>query len=229
MRHVEGTGRLLPWIRFVMQGARARPGVERASHAGKTCSAALHPKSALVGKVPEALLPAAYNYLNVFDDDQSVHGFVSAFGELTAGSLAYQQVAWLAIYATGLVVPFWKHMCDGDAPEQIHSRLQAWLLDPTTEVDWETACTPCIASRSGEQVVDCDACRLEPIAEAVSSLANYLQTADPEMAAACLSAASSAFNEGCHPRALSDGFERWLVFEALPHAMKLEPPFQSPD
>lgn len=114
-------------------------------------------------------------------------------------------------------------LTSGDTPEKTYRDLRNWLVDPTHTVDWESAQIPCIALRDGERVGDCDACRLEPTANAVASTAFYLRTANPEKAVDVLRSTSAAFDEGCHSQDSPDRFEKWLVFNVLPRACRCEP------
>jgi hypothetical protein len=122
-----------------------------------------------------------------------------------------------------MIVPAWKHMCDGNAPEETLNDLRKWLRDPMHAVDWATVITPAVGRRDGVPVGDCDACRLIPTADAVASTARYLQSADPADATAALLSASSAYDEGCHSDDAPDRFEKWPVFDVLQAALECKP------
>ncbi len=149
--------------------------------------------------------------------------FVMSFGESVAGSLVHQQLSWLCINAVSLIVPAWKHLCDGNAAEETFESLRRWLQDPTQTVDWSSAVQPAVALRAGIRVGDCDTCRLELIADAVASSARYLQSADSAEATATLLSATWAYEEGCHPQDAPERFEKRLIHEVLPAAIECQP------
>ena len=177
----------------------------------------------LPDNLPTRIRDAAHNYVNAFGDDQPTHELVSSFGESIVGSDVHQQLSCLCVNAIGMIVPFWKFMCDSNTPETTYRELRHWLDDPSHSVDWSSAQRPSLAMRDGERVGDCDACRLEPTADAVAKAAAYLRTADPSLAVDVLLAAASAYDEGCHSQDSPDRFEKWLVFDVLPRACRCEP------
>ena len=172
----------------------------------------------LPANLPAPVRNAAYIFLNSFHVGQPAHDLVSSFGESVLGSRVHRQLSWLCVNAIGMVAPYWKFMCDSDTPERTYLALRKWLADPSHSVDWALAQSPSIATRNGARVGDCDACRLEPIADAVAKTATYLRTADSLMAVDALLAVASAYDEGCHPQGSHDRFEKWLVFDVLPQA-----------
>lgn len=173
--------------------------------------------------LPPAVRQAAHYYLNSLDDDQTVNELVASFGQSTVASQVHRQLSWLCVNALGMIVPFWKLMCDNDAPEQTFRGLRQWLDDPSHPVDWSTARRPSVAMRDGVKVSDCDSCRLEPTADAVAQTADYLQTADASSVVAALLFAAGAYDEGCHSPDTPDRFEKWLVFGALLPACQCKP------
>ena len=178
------------------------------------------PRELLATVVPQHLLDPAHKYLNTFDDDEPLKELIAAMGPFTVGSTGYLQVARMAVDATGLVVPYWKMLCDDDAPAQIYARLRSWLQDSSISIDWQASRQPCVARSDGHIIEDTDSCRLEPIATAVASLASYLQSANPRDAVRCLQSVSEAYSEGCHSAGAPDSFEKWLVIAALPRALQ---------
>ena len=173
--------------------------------------------------IPHAIRLAAHRYVNSPDEDSGAADFVASFGDSVKESAIHQQLSWLCVNALWMIVPAWKHMCDGNAAEDTFNNLRQWLQDPTHTVDWPTATTPAIALRNGVRVGDCDACRLEPTADAAAHAARYLQSAHSVDAAATLLSASYAYDEGCHSIDAPDRFEKWLVFEALQTSLQCRP------
>jgi hypothetical protein len=173
--------------------------------------------------IPEPIRLAAYRYVNASLEESVTEEFVASFGDSVPGSLVHERLSWLCVNAISMIVPAWKHLCDDNIAEQLYDDLRRWLADPTRAVDWPTATTPAVGRRNGVQVEDCDACRLEPTADAVASTARYLQIADAADAIAVLSSAGHAYNEGCHSRGAPDRFQKWIVFEVLESAVKCEP------
>jgi hypothetical protein len=177
----------------------------------------------LPASLPTPIRDAAHVFVNSFDDDQLTRDLVSAFGESTQAAEVHRQLSWLCVNATGIVVPFWKLMCDSDIPEKTYLGLRNWLADPSHAVDWSSAQRRSFATRDGQRVTDCDACRLEPIADAVAKTAEFLRTAESSVAVDALLAVAAAYDEGCHPHDLPDRFEKWLVFDVLPRACQCKP------
>lgn len=176
------------------------------------------PLEAIAADLPPMIREAAHVYINNLDGEDSAEVLVAAFGDAEPGSPAHRRLSWLCVNAITPIVPYWKLMCDSDGPEQTLGTLRRWLDDPATPVDWEAACRPEVALRDGEVVGDCDACRLEPTADAVAAAAGYLRSADASLAVAALDDASCAWSEGCHPEENSGRFESWLVLSVLPQA-----------
>lgn len=170
--------------------------------------------------LPPAVRETAHNYLNSMDDQQLTAKLIRSFGSSVVGSQAHRQVARVLINALGMVVQFWKDMCDDDVPEKTFNDLRQWMSDSSHPVDWQNACKPSVAKRNGVQVVDCDACRLVPIADAVAQTARYLQSANTESAVEALCSVAGAWDEGCHFRDVPDRFEKWIVYEVLPFALE---------
>lgn len=171
--------------------------------------------------IPQAIRLAAHQYMNSPEEDTD--GFVASFGESGIGSAVHKQLSWLCVNALSMIVPAWKHMCDGNAAEDTYINLRQWLQDSSHPVDWPVATTPAIAKRNGIRVGDCDVCRLEPIADAVASAARYLQSGQPDDATASLLSASDAYDEGCHSRDAPDRFGKWLVFDVLQASLDCRP------
>lgn len=179
------------------------------------------PLDAIPTELPQPIREAAHAFLNSFDDDRPTENLVASFGDSTLGSHVHTQLSWLCINVLEPIVPFWKYMCDDDAPEQKFRELRNWLNDPSCEVDWSSACQPDVALSDGVVVADCDACRLKPIARAVAKTAEYLRTADSWAAAKAILSACSAYDEGCQPSD-APGFEQWVVFDVLPASFRCE-------
>lgn len=178
---------------------------------------------AIPSTLPQDIRLAAHAYLNSFDDVQVVQDLVATFGDSTIGSDVHKRLSWLCVNSLGPIVPCWKMMCDGDEPERTLGELRRWLDDPAHVVDWDLACRPSIAIRNGSVVGDCDACRLEPLARAVASTADYLHTANASSAVAAICSAYGAYAEGCHPQDAPDDFEEWVVFSVLSNSYECTP------
>lgn len=174
-------------------------------------------------RLPQRIRLAAHDYVNASDEESAAQALVASFGDSIAGALVHKQLSWLCVNGTSMVVPAWKYMCDGNAAEETLNDLRTWLQDPAHSVDWASAVTPAVGRRGGVPVGDCDACRLEPIADAVASTARYLRSADPVDATAGLLSARYAYDEGCHSDEAPDRFEKWLVFEVLEAALDCRP------
>lgn len=168
---------------------------------------------------PENIRQAAYAYINSDEDESSLDDLIKSFGESKPGNQAFRQIAHLTLIALQVVVPAWKEICDGNELEKTTTELWKWLEDPDHEIDWEAACKPKAALRHGQQIEDCDACRAEPMADAVAATATFLRTADVDAASEALSSASAAHDEGCHPDDEFDSFQRRLVFSLLPSVL----------
>jgi len=173
--------------------------------------------------IPESIRLAAQRYANESLEESATANLVASFGRSSIGSHTHQQVSWLCVNGISMIVPAWKQMCDGNAAEETFTNLRQWLLDPRHAVDWETVTTPAIALRDGVPIGDCDACRLEPTAEAVAHTARYLKVADAADATAALLSASYAYNEGCHAPDAPDRFGKWLVWNVLESAVECKP------
>lgn len=168
---------------------------------------------------PEKVRQAAHAYINSDEDESSLDDLIKSFGEPKHGSLAFKQIAILCLMGVEVVVPAWKEICDGNELEETTAELWKRLEDPNHSIDWEAACSPKPALRHGQQIEDCDACRAEPLADAVSATASFLRTANIESAFAALASASAAHDEGCHPDDEFDSFQRRLVFSLLPSVL----------
>ncbi|PQO25369.1 hypothetical protein C5Y96_23805 [Blastopirellula marina] len=181
------------------------------------------PLESIPPDIPPAIRIAAHQYVNSNDDESVTADFVASFGPSVASSAVHRQLSWLCVNALSMIVPAWQHMCDSNVAEETFHALRKWLQAPRHEVDWQTATSPAVALRDGVRVGDCDACRLEPIADAVASAARYLQSADSADASACLLSVSYAYDEGCHTRDAPDRFEKWLVFDVLQTSLECLP------
>ncbi len=170
-------------------------------------------------KWPENVRQAAYAYVNSDDDESSLDDLIKSFGEPKPGSPAFRQIAYLCLMALEVVVPAWKEICDGNELEETTTELWKRLKDPDHEIDWRAACSPKPALRHGQQIEDCDACRAEPLADAVASTASFLRTGNISNACDALASASAAHDEGCHPDDEFDSFQRRLVFSLLPSVL----------
>lgn len=185
------------------------------------------PISAIPGELPEPMREAALEYVNSMDEDESVRALILSFGEFPIGSRVHQQVSWLCVNSLHLIVPFCKWMCGDDGPERILASMIRWLKDPSYPLDWESARRPLEARLGGVKIEDCDACRVEPIAQAVACCADYMQTANIDSAVKTLLSAWGAHAEGAWPPDQDQPFELWLVQIALPHAYRCEPDFST--
>lgn len=168
---------------------------------------------------PEDIRQAAHACINSGDDESSLDDLIRSLGEPEPDSLAFKQIAILCLKSLDVVVPAWKEMCDANDLEETTAELWKRLEDPDHSIDWEGACSPKPALRQGKQIKDCDACRAEPLAEAVAATATFLRTANIESAFDALSSASAAHDEGCHPDDEFDSFQRRLVFSLLPSVL----------
>lgn len=177
--------------------------------------------------IPQTIRLAAHRYvnrlINSVDEDEATADLVASFGESVTGSAAHRQLSWLCVNSISMIVPAWKFMCDGNAPEETFNTLRNWLQNPEQVVDWSAAMTPVIPLRKGARIDDCHACRLEPTADAVASTARYLRSADIADAIAALCAACYAYDEGCHSSDAPERFEKWLVFDVLSTALACQP------
>lgn len=180
-------------------------------------------KSSLPSELPQAIRDAAIAYVNGFDDDTLIRDLIESFGPAPVGSVAHAQVSRLCLDALRPIVPFWKFMCDDFGPERTVWELNQWLRDRSFRIDWELARRPFICYRDGQRVQDCDACRVEPIAQAVTHCADYLQTGKMESAVATLAQACAAYDEGCSPEGEERSFEQWLVEDVLLNAYRFKP------
>jgi hypothetical protein len=179
--------------------------------------------SSLSSELPQAIRDAALAYVNGFDDDTLIRDLIESFGSAPAGSVAHSHVSRLCLEALQPIVPFWKFMCDDEGPVQIVGELNRWITDRSFRIDWESARRPFICYRDGQRVQDCDACRVEPIAQAVAHCADYLQTGNMDSAVATLAQACAAYDEGCSPEGEERSFEQWLVEEVLLKAYRFKP------
>lgn len=177
--------------------------------------------------LPQRMREAALEYVNSFDDEEPIRALVESFGEASVGSHTHTQLSWLCVNAVQPIVPFWKFMCDDDTPERTLDDLAQWLCNRAHSVDWESARQPAVARRDGLKIVDCDACRAEPIAKAVAHCANYLQNGQIESAVETIFEAWGAHSEGCWPEDEQRPYERWLVEFALPNAFQCKPASRS--
>ena len=170
------------------------------------------------GELPEPIRKAAVEYVNSFDEDAPIRELIKAFGQADIGSQVHTQVSWLCINALQPIVPFWKAICDDDAPQQLLAELLRWMNDRSYRINWETARQPLIARRDGLKIVDCDACRVEPIANALAHCAAYLQTANSDSAVKVILEAWGAHAEGCWSEDETRPYEQWFIEVALPNA-----------
>lgn len=168
---------------------------------------------------PEDIRQAAHAYINSGDDESSLDDLTRSFGDPEADSLAFKQIAILCLKSLDVVVPAWKEICDDNELLQTTAELWKRLEDSDHSVNWEAACSPKPALRHGKKVEDCDACRAEPLAEAVAATATFLRTANIESAFDALSSVSAAHDEGCHPDDEFESFPKRLVFSLLPSVL----------
>ncbi|HEY0076867.1 MAG TPA: hypothetical protein VGB77_22475, partial [Abditibacteriaceae bacterium] len=132
------------------------------------------------------------------------------------------QICWLCINALQPIVPCWKAICDDDAAQQMLDELQRWLNDHSSPINWKMARRPLVARRDGIKIVDCDACRVEPIANALAHCADYLRTANPDSAAKVILEVWGAHAEGCWPEDEDRSYEQWFIEVALPNAYQCQ-------
>ena len=173
-------------------------------------------------ELPEPIRQAAAAYVNSFDDDEPIRELLNAFGQSDSGSHVHTQVCWLCINALQPIVPCWKTICDDDAAQQILAELQRWLKDRSYLINWEAARQPLVARRGGIKIEDCDACRVEPIANALAHCADYLQTAHTDSAVKVILEAWGAHAEGCWPADEERPYEQWFIEVALPKAYQCQ-------
>jgi hypothetical protein len=173
-------------------------------------------------ELPEDVRAAAIEYVNSHDNEDAIYTLVESIGESPTGSENHRRVAFLCLNALQPIAPCWKYLADDNAAERLHSELVAWVQDGSKVVDWEKACTPLVGIRDGDRIQDCDACRIEPIANSLAATANYLQTGSTDSAVEALLDAWGAANEGCWPEENGE-FEQWLVSVALPRAYLCKP------
>ena len=165
--------------------------------------------------LPAPVYQAAAVYLDCDDEVKAVEKLVRSFGDLELGTEGHEQVACLLLNTLSPIVIFWEFLCDDDLPMETLRSLKAWYVDRAHEVDWKLARQAAEARRDGEIIVDCDACRAEPIASAVASCASFLHGDGVEHAVEAICQADYAQSEGCWPASEERSFQRWLVEVAL--------------
>lgn len=168
---------------------------------------------------PEALQAAARALLAYSAGEDSYRELISGFGELRPGTESHEKAVLFCCHAVRRVIYGWEALgCDGTLPEQGLTAVEQWVFTGAPVADNWTVDAP--ALRKGRRIVDCDACRAEPIASAVAELASFAQTADKEKGRSVLSDVAMAISEGIEsPDSLE--FGNWLVQVALPAAWEL--------
>lgn len=173
--------------------------------------------------IPQPLREAARQLAVSSNAEESFLALIRAFGHSPVGSLSQRRAAWLCILATNRIIPGWRAMdCEGDAPARAVETAAAWIRDGADPGQWESLCRPAVATRGGEKIDDCDACRAEPIASAAALTARFARFGEPADAAHALSEAWMAEDEGIR-RPGSLPIEKWILQVALPAAWALRP------
>lgn len=172
--------------------------------------------------LPAPVHQAAAEYLDCDDEVKAIEKLVRSFGDLELGTEAHEQVACLLLNTLSPIVIFWEFLCDDDLPMETLRSLKAWYVDRSHEVDWKLARQAAEARRDGEIIVDCDACRAEPIATSVAACASFLHGDGAEHAVEAICHADDAQSEGCWPESEERSFQRWLVEVALPKSCRRE-------
>ena len=178
----------------------------------------------------ESVLAAAQSYVASLDDDEMGYEeieaetqLIDAFGIHEIGDDAHRCVTWLCVLASQKVLYGWAALeCEGDLPSQTIEAVSKWVQEGVQPVDWEPLCDPAEARRNGRVIVDCDACRAEPIASAAAYTARFARTAVAADAAQVLGDVFSAISEGVYwsERDPMD-FQKWVGTVAIPAALEL--------
>ncbi len=173
--------------------------------------------------LPEALRDAAIRYATSTESDELAPGLIETFGIVVAGDEAHRRAVWLCVLAVRKVLWGWRAMeCKGDKPAVAIDATAKWVQTRIAPADWKPLCVPAKAIRRGKRIVDCDTCRVGPIASAAALTARFALYANHLDAAEVLSQVWSSINEGIFwPDAMP--FEAWVVTIALPASYDLRP------
>jgi hypothetical protein len=178
----------------------------------------------------ESILAAAQSYVVSLDDDEMGYEeieaetqLIDAFGIQKIGDDAHRCATWLCVLASQKVLYGWAALeCEGDLPSQTIEAVSKWVQEGIQPRDWQLLTTPAQARRKGRVIMDCDACRAEPIASAVAHTARFARTAAPEDAVQVLSDVFTAISEGVY---WSEGdpmdVQKWVGTVAIPAALEL--------
>ena len=144
---------------------------------------------------------------------------IAAFGDGNIGDENHRRATLVCCMAARQVLWGWAAMdCDGNLPEENLKKIESWIFGE--EADLKSATVPVKATRNGRIIMDCDTCRVEPIAGTVASAALYALTRKPEDGADALLDVLYAMSEGIEKDDSLD-FDSWLVMVALPAAWEL--------
>ncbi|WP_395146620.1 hypothetical protein [Armatimonas sp.] len=178
----------------------------------------------------EFVLAAAESYVASLDDDEMGYEefeaetqLIDAFGIQEIGDAAHRCATWLCVLASQKVLYGWVALeCEGDLPSQTIEAVSKWVHKGIEPMDWQLLITPAQARRKGRVIMDCDACRAEPIASAVAHTARFARTAVSTDAAQVLCDVFSAISEGVYwsERDPMD-FQKWVGMVAIPAALEL--------
>ena len=171
------------------------------------------PLDSMPKHLPMDLRIAAHRYINSLEGNAC--DLLRSIFSSSKASNVHKQLSWLCVNSLSMIVPSWKRLCEGTVAEESLNQLRNWLENPSYSVRWDAISIPRIAAKDGTPIADCDACRLEPIANAVANAATYLELGRLENASECLLSIHSAYEEGCRPLKAPNRFETWLVFHAL--------------
>jgi len=161
---------------------------------------------------------AAFSYVSSFSDDCE-SAVVNSFHVGSAGSRSHRQATWLCMLAVRRILFGWAAMkCEGDLPARTIAAVSDWL-ESGEMTEWSQYSTPAPAVRYGEVIVDCDASRGEPIANAAAATARFANAASVTDAIEVLESVWLADNDGIHC-VNSMRLEEWIVNVALPAAIE---------
>ena len=182
-------------------------------------------------KAAEAAFCAAHPDL---DGRADAARLVPAFGPFEPGDETHRRLCWLCVNAARMVRHCWDEIAENpDARDRLAALADVlrgdWFLrGEGAEPDWAPLTDAATARRDGEQVNDCDACRVEPVAAAVAFAARFARDSKPADAAECLRRVRGAADEGCwwcdpaEPDTAHAPFAAWFVAHALPAAWGCE-------
>ena len=179
----------------------------------------------------EAAFTAARPGLEGRDDPARL---LDALPPFDPGGDDHRRAAWLCVNAVRTVRHCWDLTCENPGARAALAAVAGFLRGENPSPDWPALTAPAVALRDGERVSDCDACAVEPIADAAASAAAFARDGRRADGAACLRSVAVAADEGCWPHGVAGfsvggrygtpdaPFGAWLVRHALPAAWRCE-------